>query len=142
MVVIRTLLAISICFVSSVLKADEDLEKAIKEIQGEWKCERFANKGQELSKKELAQLTFSIKGNQIIATNDPKDPATIRLDITQKPTWFDMTDGSKETMLGIYELKDDTLTICSAEPKTPRPKKFASSKDSRTHLIILKRVKK
>jgi len=47
-------------------------------------------------------------------------------------------DGDKETLLGIYELKGDTLTLCATKG-AKRPRAFASPKGSDFSLLVFKR---
>jgi uncharacterized protein (TIGR03067 family) len=138
----RAILFVGLCYCSSGLRADDAADKALKALQGEWKVEKVVDKGQELPNEVVGKMRFTIKGSDIIPSDNPKDVATIKLDVAQKPAWLDLTDRSKETMLGVYELKDDTLTICLAAPKSARPKEFKSTKDDKTVLLVLKRVAK
>lgn len=124
-------------------RADEAADKALKDLQGEWKVEKMTFGGMELPAEATSKMTLTFKGNEVIPSDHPKDVATIKLDPSKKPAWFDLTpETKKETILGIYELKGDTLTLCLADPKETRPKDFTSTKDSKTGIMVLKRVKK
>jgi uncharacterized protein (TIGR03067 family) len=60
-----------------------------------------------------------------------------KVDLTQKPNTIDLTvPFVRGPVLGIFEVKGDTLTLCFGEA---RPKEF-SSKDG-AELIVLKRAK-
>jgi uncharacterized protein (TIGR03067 family) len=43
---------------------------------------------------------------------------------------------------GIYDLKDDTLTVCFAVPGRPRPTKLESPEGEQTLVFVMKRKKK
>jgi uncharacterized protein (TIGR03067 family) len=127
----------------SIGRADEDSEKVLKALQGEWKVDSIVSRGEAIPAQQLEKLTFTFKGNEVIPSDMPKDVATVTLDPSKKPAWFDITDRSKETLLGIYELNGDSLKFCSAaDPKAPRSKEFAATKENMATLIVLKRVKK
>ncbi len=127
---------------SASVSADEKADKALQALQGEWKVDGFVFGGESASPELIAKLAFTIKDNQMVPSDDPKDVATIKLDPERKPAWFDSTDRSKKTMLGIYELSGDTLRICSAAPGAERPKEFASAQGSGTAYVVLKRASK
>jgi uncharacterized protein (TIGR03067 family) len=60
-----------------------------------------------------------------------------RLDATRDPKAIDFTIESRPYMLGIYELKGDTLLLCLRTPLQGRPTEFASKDQVR---ITFKRV--
>ncbi len=126
---------------ASVL-ADEKANKALKALQGEWKVEKMVASGEQVPAEKATKLILTFKDSQLIPNDMPKDVATVKLDPDRKPAWFDLTDLSKETMLGIYELTGDTLKICLADPGGDRPKEFASPKGGKTAYMVLKRVSK
>jgi uncharacterized protein (TIGR03067 family) len=140
---IRSLLFLGVVVCSSALvAADEKAEKALESLQGEWNVEKMVHLGNAVPADRLAKLTFTFKGSQLVPSDMPKDVATVILDPARKPAGFDITDRSKETMLGIFELKEDTLRICLAEPGAERPTEFASAKGEKTMYLVLKRAKK
>jgi uncharacterized protein (TIGR03067 family) len=63
----------------------------------------------------------------------------------EKPKAIDLVDfeGKEGAARGIYELTDDTLKICSANPpkNKDRPKEFSSKKGSNQVLMEFKRIK-
>ncbi|MDY3557300.1 TIGR03067 domain-containing protein [Gemmata sp. JC717] len=135
-------LAASVALSSAPVSADEKANKALVVLQGQWKVEKIVAAGEQVSAEDTAKLTFTFKDNQMIPSDNPKDVATVKLDPDRKPTWFDVTDRAKETMLGVYELSGDTLKICLADPGAERPKGFGSAKGSKTTYMVLKRASK
>jgi uncharacterized protein (TIGR03067 family) len=135
-------LSISVC-VATLVRADEKSDKALKELQGDWKVEKMVREGEAAPPEKIAKLVLTFKGNQIIPSEKPTDIATITLDPSQKPAAIDLMDErGKEMNFGIYELKGDTLKICLAQPKAARPKEFGSTKESMTMYFELKRAAK
>jgi uncharacterized protein (TIGR03067 family) len=139
----RSLALVAVMALASVsVSADDKTDKALKALQGEWKVEKIVVGGELVPAEKTAKLTFTFKDNQLIPSDNPKDTATIKLDPNQKPAWLDVTDRTKETTLGIYELTEDTLKVCLAKPGADRPKEFASAKESKTAYMVLKRASK
>jgi uncharacterized protein (TIGR03067 family) len=116
----------------------------LKTLQGEWQVvEVDGKKAQGVQ----ANVKVSIKQDRIVFWDfgTPDEPATLRLDATKTPKHFDVLPDPKEKdrrpVLGIYELKGDTLKLrqSSANPSV-RPKDFeGKGGDS---VMILKRLKK
>lgn|SRR5262245_2337212 len=80
-------------------------------------------------------------GNEVVTTArgykfDPKaDPPTVEL----------ISDISSENITrreGIYKIEGDTLTMCVAKAKDPRPTKFDSTREDGHTIYILKRKTK
>ena len=71
---------------------------------------------------------------------------TSEIDPTKKPKAVDLTvtegANSGKTTLGIYAFKDDTRTVCLAQPGKERPTEFAAPAESGHILAVRKRVKK
>jgi uncharacterized protein (TIGR03067 family) len=67
----------------------------------------------------------------------------LKLDSDKKPKTIDYTGlGTKQTVLGIYELDGDTLKLCIVTRERERPKEFKTEAGSNLTLLELKRVKK
>jgi uncharacterized protein (TIGR03067 family) len=74
--------------------------------------------------------------------NGNDNEANYKLDETKKPKEMTVTHDGK-TMLGIYKLEGDKLTVCIAnEDDNTRPTEFVSKDGTQTMLIVMKREKK
>ena len=71
----------------------------------------------------------------------------ITLDNSKKPAHMDMTQtarGKTETVLAIYKIEGDLLTICFSrgargQPSSERPTGFESDEATKSDLLVLKR---
>lgn len=119
----------------------KDLEK----LQGEWKAEKAQNDGEEAPASLVEKMTVTVKGESMtIDVGSARDEkAKIHLDPGKSPAAIDIkpTRPGRETILGIYRLEGDSLTLCWAI-EGARPAEFASKSGSKHVLFVLKRVKK
>ncbi|HEX3147167.1 MAG TPA: TIGR03067 domain-containing protein [Gemmataceae bacterium] len=139
---IRLIALAAILFLPATrLMADEASDKVLKQLEGEWKIEKMLFGGIDPGPDKVDKTTLIFKGDEITPSDNPKDVAKIKVDPSKKPAQIDLTDKANKTMPGIYELNGDELKICFAESET-RPTEFASPKDSKQVLIVLKRIKK
>lgn len=76
----------------SFARADEKADSAIKDLHGQWKVEKMISRGETIKPEKL---TFTFKGNELIASDNPKDVATIKLDPTKKPAWIETTPATR-----------------------------------------------
>jgi uncharacterized protein (TIGR03067 family) len=132
--------------VASLNADDKDKKKVFDAFQGTWKIESFKVAGQDAP---VEKATFAIKDKKYSFTVDGEEmeTGTLKLDPEKKMKTIDLEIASGndqgKKQLGIYTLKDDSLTLCFAFPgNTDRPTKLESSDESKTILIVLKREKK
>jgi RNA polymerase sigma factor (sigma-70 family) len=122
---------------------DEDLKK----LQGKWKPTKIvSNDLGEAPQEVLDGMLWAFVGNQLHG-KDPgqelKEVGSFKIDSSKSPKEINMTGldpgkGQEFELLGIYELKDDTLTICLSD-KGKRPAEFKAEKGGTTSLIVLKK---
>jgi uncharacterized protein (TIGR03067 family) len=131
----------------SVAAADDTERDELARLNGTWKATAVVQDGKELPKAEAEAMVLTIAGEKhTVKTIDQQIEGTHKLDPSKKPKQIDATctkgpDAGKKSV-GIYELKDDTLTVCFAEPgKTERPTELKSAPGSGNKLITLKREK-
>jgi uncharacterized protein (TIGR03067 family) len=137
-----------VCFaaVGVALSGDDAAER--KKLEGSWKAVSGQQGGKKLSKEQLKPLEF--KGDKVVLGTVGECEFT--LDPDKKPKEIEVKGGfnlkgefdpkAKGVMKGIYDLKDDTLTLCLPPPNRPRPTKFESPKGDDTLVFVLKRDKK
>lgn len=118
----------------------------LKKIQGTWKfvSHVFGDKAQ--SKEELANQTITFADNKWTVRQDGKvvSGGTHRFDPSKTPGQVDavVTEGEDKgnTMLGIYELKGDTIRVCFDPKGKKRPSDF-SIKEGRMTAVVERQKK-
>ena len=100
--------------------------KALESLQGQWNLVSSVREGAEVPRERLKNSPkHTIEGDRWIPGRDPNDFSTISLNPASKPKSIDITDRGGNLMLGVYELKEDKLTICIARPGSPRPRSLS-----------------
>ncbi len=128
--------------------AQDDNKKQSSLLEGEWTMVSGSASGQAMpatmvkNGKRVAkdgETTISFNGQAYFKAQYQVDASTKPLSID-----YQMTEGPTKgkTKLGIYALKDDTVTFCFGAPGKPRPTEFTSETGSERTLSVWKRVKK
>jgi len=102
----------------------------------------------ELAKIPVAEKSFKITADQIVATNkDGKDdPITYKLDASKTPYLVDFVekkDGKAMKSFGIAKIDGDSLIIIAVESEKveDRPKEFKTTKDNKAIMLTLQKKK-
>jgi uncharacterized protein (TIGR03067 family) len=131
-------------------KPSDAAKKELDKLQGAWTTTKVIYNGKEYFADGKPGLRFVFKGDAAaVEGNDEvkKEYARLRfkLDPEAKPRRVDLTitEGiQKDAALeGIYELKDDELTICVKVFGNDRPTEFEAPAGSSIALVVLKREK-
>ncbi|MSR54003.1 MAG: TIGR03067 domain-containing protein [Gemmataceae bacterium] len=121
-------------------------KKEAPSIVGEWHGEKAVGGGKERPVPSGGIVfTFSADGMFKVkeGANEKPDTAKYKIDAKKSPAEIDMEAGAKGSILGIFKIDGDTLTICITGGKDgERPTKFESLEGSRTMLMTFKRAKK
>ncbi len=123
-----------------------DVEKELKKFQGSWTFESVEADGKEQPAAEFKGLTLIFEGEKhtVKKGDEVIQVGTQKLDPSKSPKTIDvtMTEGPNKgaVLLGIYEIRGDTLKVCF-DPKK-RPTEFKSAAGSQTFVAVHKRVKK
>ena len=116
-------------------------EDVLKKIQGTWKFVSQEVEGKPRTKEELAKQTITFDGDKWTVRRDGKviQAGTHKFDPDKKPPQVDavVTEGEDKgnTMLGIYELKGDTLKVCFDPKGKERPADFTSKAGRMTAVV-------
>lgn len=132
-------------FASSALAAEP--EGDLKALQGVWILEDAKLGGRD-HKDDFAGMKLTVTGAKyVIDFADNSDKGEVTLGEDKKPKQIDLTtrkDGpfKGRTLPGIYEFKDETVTLCLNSEKPDRPTKFEAPAKTPLMLITFKRAKK
>jgi RNA polymerase sigma factor (sigma-70 family) len=120
-------------------EAPKDEEK----ILGTWALVSFEEGGQEAPAEAIkeAKVIFAADGKMAVKQGVKEQEFTYKLDPAKKPKEFSGTNAQGRTVLGIYKLDGDTLTVCY-DRGGGRPTEFASKGGTTVVLEVLKREKK
>jgi uncharacterized protein (TIGR03067 family) len=121
--------------------------KEQKKLEGAWAVTSTVRNENELPAERLKDLQLIFQSDQFTWKQGDKILAKgmFQLDLAQQPRTIDLTTteggGKGKTTFGRYELQDDVLTICGAQPGRERPTGLAAKDGSDHTLIRLNRVK-
>ena len=113
---------------AGVQAGNQDVKKEVDMLRGTWSV-------------ETGDVKVSIYGDESFEVNLGGNHlnGSRKIDPAKKPKEITLTpDGSKKSLMGIYKLEGDTLTICIGEK---RPTDFKEKKDAAQVLWVLKREK-
>jgi uncharacterized protein (TIGR03067 family) len=115
-------------------------------LVGEWLAESGVKGGKPDNPPPGTTMTFTADGKVFIKDNkkDSMEFATYKADPKKNPAEIELVPPpavKDVSMLGIYKIDGDTLTIC-IDMGGDRPKEFASPAGSKHMLITCKRAKK
>ncbi len=121
----------------------EEAPKDEQKILGDWvitSAER-GNVARDMFKDVKA--TFNAEGKWITHLPDGDREGTYKLDTAKKPKEIELVNAKGNTMLGIYKLEKNTLTVCLGEEDVnERPTEFTSKEGTKVMLLVLQREKK
>jgi RNA polymerase sigma-70 factor (ECF subfamily) len=129
-------------------KAEDEADKEVKLLQGEWKFVAVESDGKSTRDEVLQRMKWTFKGTELISHNadGSESKSTFKIAPGKAPKEIDLTaldgDLKDKTTEGIYELEGGRLKVCLRDPKgkeTGRPKKFDSTGSSGLLLLTLEK---
>ena len=125
------------------LVGKDEAPKDEQKILGTWALVSGEEGGQKAPPERLkdATVTFAEGGKLTVKMGERDQEFTFKLDPAKKPKEFSATNDQGRTLLGIYKLEGDTLTVCF-DRSGERPAEFASKEGTTVVLDVLKREKK
>jgi uncharacterized protein (TIGR03067 family) len=112
--------------------AGKEGEADLKKIQGTWQFVSQQVGDKSLPPEQVAKMKITFTGDKWSVHEDAKvhQAGTHKFDPTKKPAHVDavVTEGESKgvTMLGIYELKGDTMKVCFDPQGKERPTSFTA----------------
>lgn len=146
----KSFLALVVLLAASSFLTADDKDAAKKELakfQGTWIFESIEVEGEKVPPEGLKGSKLTIKDDTFTVTGaDGLFKGTFKIDPTKKLKEIDVTftDGPEKgkTMVGIYELDDETYKPCFKMEGKDRPTEFTGKKGSGQGLEVLKKEKK
>ncbi len=143
---------IVLLFANFTLAAYDPKDDATKEemslCQGEWAVVSIEQSGKALPEMYVKGAKRTVKDSEltVIIGGELFMKAKCSLDPSKKPKAINyaVTEGpyKGQTLLGIYEITDDTMKTCFAAPGKDRPSAFATKPDDGLTLSVWKKEKK
>lgn len=127
---------------------DDALNKDMEALQGTWFATELRDEERQAPPEIIKQFKLVIKDQKMTFSSEGVSEVRtlgFRIDPSQKPPTIDLVylGGPHEgkTLLGIYRLEGDTLTVCMpTKPEiTQRPTKFECNKGSGLGLFVVKK---
>jgi uncharacterized protein (TIGR03067 family) len=121
-------------------------DDVLKKIQGTWQFTEHSMAGQAVPADQLKEMTITFKGDKFTVHMGDKvvQGGTHKFDPSKKPMQVDAEltegEGKGNTMLGICEMKGDTMRVCFDPMGKERPTSFTAKDNHMTATV--KRVKK
>lgn len=121
----------------------EDAKKDLEKWQGTWIGQSGEEDGKTIPEAQVRRKKVVVTGDKYVySMDDVKEEGTLKLDPSKAPREYEaqVTEGEYKgkSVLGIYELQGDTLTICFAPPGTERPTQMSTRPGSRSLRITYK----
>src|SRR5436305_1031697 len=138
----RPLALFAVFVLASAVPAGGDAKQEFKALEGSWAPVTGELGGKKLPDAFLKATKLTITGDKYkvqIGEDAETDHGTVKLDLSKKPRAMDITSKkdseNPKTILAIYELKGDTLTVCYDTTGKAYPEKFASPEGSKLFLV-------
>jgi uncharacterized protein (TIGR03067 family) len=126
---------------------DRAVKRALLQLQGSWQFESLEEDGKKVAGDELKQRTLFFgadiflmrRGSELlqagnVQVNPAKTPRSINAIVSKG-------ENKGRVMLGIYELKGDTLRLCLDIEGEERPKDFKAAEGSKRLIAVCKRIR-
>ncbi len=125
------------------LAGNDETPQDEERILGTWALVSSEEGGQKAPEQVIqeAKVIFAADGKMTAKQGAKEQEFTYQLDPAKNPKEFSGTNDKGRTVLGIYKLDGDTLTICF-DRSGARPTEFASKEGTTVVLEVLKREKK
>lgn len=125
-------------------KLGKDSAGLLQKMAGKWVPVEATYDGEPVDKDRLESILLTIEGNKYTSKSAERvDEGTLEVDESKSPARLEVqrtnSNGEKQTIPAICEVKDDSMRICYGWNTTRRPQEFKSEADSGVLLVSYKR---
>lgn len=142
----KWLCAVAIAFLAAAGTVPADGQDDLKKLEGTWRFVSHEMQGKAATPEQLEKMSITFAGDKFAVSVDGKvvQAGMNKLDPAKKPAQVDAAvtegQGKDTTMLGIYELKEDTMKVCFDLQGKERPTSFTAKASQMS--AVIKREKK
>jgi uncharacterized protein (TIGR03067 family) len=132
-----TALACALLLAGPLAANDKD---ELKKLEGTWLLISAEANGEQIPKEALKGQTTTLKGETFTIRTPGVPPARgkFKIDPSKSPKQFDWAEeGTKVALIAIYELRGDTLRICSTRAGGKRPTTFSTKGGTAKQVLAL-----
>ncbi|MGD9724155.1 MAG: TIGR03067 domain-containing protein [Pirellulales bacterium] len=136
-----------VCCLPVGLCAAEPANPALDAMQGTWTVLTFTSNGEEVPASTIVAWKRTVTGKHVVWKDGDLVlvETDFEIDPSKSPMTLDSTiatgDAKGQTMLAIYEFKDDVLRVCFAPPGEPRPVVFSAAAGTDALMYTCQRLK-
>jgi uncharacterized protein (TIGR03067 family) len=126
---------------------DEAARKDLQRLQGTWQLQTHENADTEAAKVDPKKRTLFVGGELFLVKEGTKivQIGVLRLTTARTPRRADVVvkkgEHADNTMLGVYEIKGDTVKFCFDPEGEGRPAKLTPQADTKQFSVSYKRIK-
>ena len=138
----RSIVCLTILAVPSLAIAEEESEKDLKKMAGDWVPVLMQLNGKKQPDKVTKAIRLTITGDKYnTVVGEEKDEGTLKLDATKTPREMDIImsigENKGKILPCIYELKGNELKVCYGLNGTGRPADFDAGKDGEGVIMLI-----
>lgn len=141
------LLAVAAGLLLAADAKDDAVKKDLKLFEGTWKVASVEADGTKLPEDTYKEWKLVCKGDEFAFTDsNGTQKGVFKIDPTKKPKTLDVVfkegDNKGMTMLGLYEIDNETFRACFKPGTEERPAEFTAKQGTGQLVEILKKEKK
>jgi uncharacterized protein (TIGR03067 family) len=144
----RRLAAVVLAVGLSAAAADDKAQKGeLDKLTGTWVGVSYVRDGKDVPKAEAEKLRLVVAGERYTLTEGGEEvEGTHRVDPAKTPRHIDAErtkgPGKGDTLLGVYQLADDSFVVCFAAPGKERPGELKAGGGPGLRVLAFKREKR
>ncbi len=137
-------LSVLLVLIMPLIPAPAGKAPSASELDGRWRLVAYDYDGRHVGPDGLSETYLTFAGGRGTLAIDGKKAGDSRylLNTAVRPKTLDCISAEGKTVCrAIYELRDDTFTLCSAPPGKARPTRFSAKHGEEALLLTYRRTK-